>query len=179
MPLKDGTYTDRIESDAIYYNNTTIYDRTGYLKELMNEHLKQRNERPISYYNMTYALVIYNGQIRFVKIGRTLLNILPSKLYNIKTNEHLLVCTTNTTSAFPDFRSSKLVMCDYKQPIQSKNVEDWVRYIRKEQPFYLEDWLNRYEISKNIPILEELFGENSIQRITQKRRNEKLNNILT
>ena len=80
----------------------------------------------------------------------------------------------------PSFDKSKIIQQDWDRPnIDIDNQKAWFEWLRINQPFYIEDYVEKNNVYKNIDILKKEGLSDYIQEIITDNRDKKINQVLT
>jgi hypothetical protein len=164
-----------------------IYDQANYLRRIrQNEYVKKSNKIP-NIGERFWFFVLINEEFKFMQTGKKLTDIIKKGLYQgqsmgslLTGNGHLKISKkhvqTGVNSAqFPCFDESKIVEKKWNSPNISTQT-DAVEWTMKNQPIFIEDYLESNGIFANLKLLNEYF-DNAFSDLIAEDRNKKLETI--
>jgi hypothetical protein len=179
---KDGTFCPFIKTGFVYLapDGKIIYDQANYLKRVWyNEYAKKSNKTP-NIGERFWFFVSINGEFKFMQTGKKLTNIIKEGLYQDQTlgslfvnNKHLRIVKTQIQS-YPCFDESNIVEKKWDSPnISTQTAVEWTM---KNQPIFIEDYLESNGIFANLKLLNEYY-DNTFSDLITEDRNKKLETI--
>jgi hypothetical protein len=186
---KDGTFCPFIKTGFVYLapDGKLIYDQANYLRRIrQNEYVKKSNKIP-NIGERFFFFVSINEEFKFMQTGKKLTDIIKEGLYQgqsmgslLTGNGHLKISKkhvqTGVNSAqFPCFDESKIVEKKWNSPNISTQT-DAVEWTMKNQPIFIEDYLESNGIFANLKLLNEYF-DNAFSDLIAEDRNKKLETI--
>lgn len=186
---KDGTFCSFIKTGFVYLapDGKLIYDQANYLRRIrQNEYVKKSNKIP-NIGERFWFFVLINEEFKFMQTGKKLTDIIKEGLYQgqsmgslLTGNGHLKISKkhvqTGVNSAqFPCFDESKIVEKKWNSPNISTQT-DAVEWTMKNQPIFIEDYLESNGIFANLKLLNEYF-DNAFSDLIAEDRNKKLETI--
>ena len=185
---KDGTFCPFIKTGFVYLapDGKLIYDQANYLKRVWyNEYAKKSNKTP-NIGERFWFFVSINEEFKFMQTGKKLTDIIKEYLYQDQTlgslltgNGHLKISKkhvkTGVNSAqFPCFDESNIVEKKWNSPnISTQTAVEWTM---KNQPIFIEDYLESNGIFANLKLLNEYY-DNAFSDLIAEDRNKKLEEI--
>jgi hypothetical protein len=125
--------------------------------------------------------VSINEEFKFMQTGRKITDIIKQELYQgqsmgslLTGNGHLKI-SKREIQTFPCFDESKIVEKKWNSPNISTQTEA-VEWTMKNQPFYIEDFLEKNGIFANLKMLNEHY-DNAFSDLIAEDRNKKLEAI--
>jgi len=179
---KDGTFCPFIKTGFVYLvpDGKLIYDQANYLKRVWyNEYAKKSNKIP-NIGERFWFFVSINGEFKFMQTGKKLTDIIKEDLYQDQTlgslftnDKHLRIVKTQIQS-YPCFDESNIVEKKWDSPnILTQTAVEWTM---KNQPIFIEDYLESNGIFANLKILNEYY-DNAFSDLISEDRNKKLETI--
>ena len=179
---KDGTFCPFIKTGFVYLapDGKLIYDQANYLKRVWyNEYAKKSNKIP-NIGERFWFFVSINGEFKFMQTGKKLTDIIKEGLYQDQTlgslftnDKHLRIVKTQIQS-YPCFDESNIVEKKWNYPnISTQTAVEWTM---KNQPIFLEDYLESNGIFANLKLLNEYY-DNAFSDLISEDRNKKLEAI--
>lgn len=170
-----------------YYINSTkiIYDTPN---SLLKRALLKKTKREMALSMSTgkyqkvirYFLCIYHDkQIKFTYVGRQLMDKLMegykthSPFWMTPNNLHLKIDIKLMHSVYPNYDNSKIIESDF-----DIDNNDYLQWIKDNQPFYIEDFIKRNDVYANKIILEEEGLYEYITDVIADDREEKINQVI-
>jgi len=180
---KDGKF-DFFRNVAAIYTNKFIYDNSGkdYLKRMCFSKREKGIAKPNIIHRRFFCVYI-NGLIKFMFVGEKLHEIIMSvENHSIRDNKHLLINVKMVnigSEMLPSYEHSSIIDKEWDIPISNKDSqEEWLDWIKKNQPCYLDDYLERLSIFNNIPELKKAFGEDFLTDLIIDDRDKKIKLLL-
>lgn len=184
---KDG-FSFIEELKGFYIGNKIIYDTPdGILRNaLANKLYKEGSYTSITRLQANkLALCIYHeGEVKFTLVGRKIKEVLmngykfdPRNNYQLKVNIEMVQASIGN---LPSFDKCEVIQKEWDKPdIDIDNQEAWFKWLRTNQPFYIEDYVENNNVYKNINILKKEGLSDYIQEIIAENREKKINQVLT
>ena len=175
-------------TECYYINSKLIYDTQNFLlKRALGKKIKREMALSIStdkYQKaVRYFLCIYHDkQIKFTYIGRTLMDKLmngykiQSPFWMTPNNLHLKIDIETIHKSYiqlPCYDNSEIIESDFD--IDNNNYIQW---IKDNQPFYIEDFIKGNDIYANRKILEDEGLYEYITDVIADDREEKINQVI-
>jgi len=186
---KDGTFCPFIKTGFVYLapDGKLIYDQANYLRRIRkNEYVKKSNKIP-NIGERFFFFVSINEEFKFMQTGKKLTDIIKEGLYQgqsmgslLTGNGHLKISKKHVQTGvnsfqFPCFDESKIVEKKWNSPNISTQT-DAVEWTMKNQPIFIEDYLESNGIFANLKLLNEYF-DNAFSDLIAEDRNKKLEAI--
>ena len=186
---KDGTFCPFIKTGFVYLapDGKLIYDQANYLRRIRkNEYVKKSNKIP-NIGERFFFFVSINEEFKFMQTGKKLTDIIKEGLYQgqsmgslLTGNGHLMISKKHVQTGvnsfqFPCFDESKIVEKKWNSPNISTQT-DAVEWTMKNQPIFIEDYLESNGIFANLKLLNEYF-DNAFSDLIAEDRNKKLEAI--
>lgn len=183
---KDGTFCPFIKTGFVYLapDGKLIYDQANYLKRVWyNEYAKKSNKTP-NIGERFWFFVSINEEFKFMQTGKKLTDIIKEYLYQDQTlgslftnDKHLRIVKTQMThgiNSYPCFDESNIVEKKWDSPnISTQTAVEWTM---KNQPIFIEDYLESNGIFANLKLLNEYY-DNAFSDLIAEDRNKKLEEI--
>jgi hypothetical protein len=180
---KDRTFCPFIKTGFVYLapDGKLIYDQANYLRRIrQNEYIKKSNK--ISNIGERFwFFVSINEEFKFMQTGKKLTDIIKEGLYQgqsmgslLKGDGHLKISKTQIQS-YPCFDESNIVEKKWNSPNISTQKEA-VEWTMKNQPIFIEDYLESNGIFANLKMLNEYY-DNAFSDLIAEDRNKKLEAI--
>jgi hypothetical protein len=178
---KDGTFCPLIKTGFVYLDGKLIYDQSNYLRRIrQNEYVKKSNKIS-NIGERFFFFVSINEEFKFMQTGKKITDIIKEGLYQgqsmgslLTGNGHLKI-SKREIQTFPCFDESKIVEKKWNSPNISTQTEA-VEWTMKNQPFYIEDFLEKNGIFANLKMLNEHY-DNAFSDLIAEDRNKKLEAI--
>lgn len=129
--------------------------------------------------------ILHEGQIKFSMIGKKLIEKITSDYkFNPRNNHHLKVSIQMVNSGsighLPSFDKSEIIEQDWNKPnIDIDNQQEWIDWLKTNQPFYIEDFIENHNVYKYIDVLKKEGLTDYIYEIIAENREKKINQVLT
>jgi hypothetical protein len=182
---KDGTLVPIIEKNSFLIDNKVIYD-DDINRNLTNAiHQKKITDTKFKGYKLSkYFISAYiNNKIEFIHIGKQIKQKLSEYKFDPRNNSHLSVSIEEVIiggNLLANYDKSCIVVKDWIKPeIDINNANEWIVFIKANQPFCMEDYFKKYSISNNINIMKDSGLTEILAQIITDNREKKLNKILT
>lgn len=186
---KKGGFSAVEQLNGFYIGEKIIYDTPeNYLKAALNKKFFIDNDTKLSplrlKVNKTVLCVFHEGEIKFTLVGKKMLDIIvagykfdPRNNYQLKVNIEMVKASVGD---LPSFDKSEIIQQDWDRPsIDIDNQEAWFEWLRVNQPFYIEDYVEKNNVYKNIDILKKEGLSDYIYEIISENREKKINQVLT
>jgi hypothetical protein len=203
---KDGSFSTVEELNGFYIGGKVIYDtpqnhlKTALKTKAYQEGLYQggalaQGNYPSKLQNTKIALCIYHeNQIKFTLVGKTLRDkLINSYQFDPRNNDHLkinikligsyighLPSFDNYISHLPSFDNCEVIQQQWDKPnIDIDNQEAWFEWLRNNQPFFIEDYIESRSVFNNIDHLKEQGLTDYIYQIIADSREKKINEVMS
>jgi len=186
---KKGGFSAVEQLNGFYIGEKIIYDTPeNYLKAALNKKFFIDNDTKLSplrlKFNKTVLCIFHEGEIKFTLVGKKMLDIIvggykfdPRNNYQLKVNIEMVKASVGD---LPSFDKSEIIQQDWDRPnIDIDNQEAWFEWLRANQPFYIEDYVEKNNVYKNIDILKKEGLSDYIYEIISENREKKINQVLT
>jgi hypothetical protein len=180
---KDGTFCPFIKTGFVYLapDGKLIYDQANYLRRIrQNEYIKKSNKIS-NIGERFFFFVSINEEFKFMQTGKKLTDIIKQGLYQGQSMGSLLTggghlkISKREIQTFPCFDESKIVEKKWNSPNISTQTEA-VEWTMKNQPIFIEDYLESNGIFANLKLLNEYY-DNAFSDLIAEDRNKKLEAI--
>ncbi len=185
---KDGTFCPFIKAGFVYIDGRFIYDQSSYLKRIWhNERFVKKSNKTSNIGERFFFFLSIDGEFRFMQTGKKIADIIKEGLYQGQTmgglltgDGHLKISKTHVQTGlnsvqFPCFDESKIVERKWDSPNISTQAEA-VEWTMANQPFYIEDFLEKNGIFANLKMLNEHY-DNAFSDLIAEDRNKKLEGL--
>lgn len=184
---KNGGFSPVEELRGFYIGDKVIYDTP---ENHLRTALKKKSYEEGSYQsaskmqNTKIAICIYHeGEIKFTLVGKTIRDKLidgykfdPRNNYQLKINIEM---KSSHIGPLPGFDNCEVIQQEWNMPnIDIDNQEAWFEWLRNNQPFYIEDYVEKNNVYKNIDILKKEGLSDYIYEIITENREKKINQVL-
>lgn len=186
---KKGGFSAVEQLNGFYIGEKIIYDTPeNYLKAALNKKFFIDNDTKLSplrlKFNKTVLCIFHEGEIKFSLVGKKMLDIIvggykfdPRNNYQLKVNIEMVKASVGD---LPSFDKSEIIQQDWDRPnIDIDNQEAWFEWLRANQPFYIEDYVEKNNVYKNIDVLKKEGLSDYIYEIISENREKKINQVLT
>jgi hypothetical protein len=186
---KKGGFSAVEQLNGFYIGEKIIYDTPeNYLKAALNKKFFIDNDTKLSplrlKFNKTVLCIFHEGEIKFTLVGKKMLDIIvggykfdPRNNYQLKVNIEMVKASVGD---LPSLDKSEIIQQDWDRPnIDIDNQEAWFEWLRANQPFYIEDYVEKNNVYKNIDILKKEGLSDYIYEIISENREKKINQVLT
>jgi len=186
---KKGGFSAVEQLNGFFIGEKIIYDTPeNYLKVALNKKFFIDNSTELNplrvKINKTALCIFHEGEIKFTLVGKKILDIIvagykfdPRTNYQLKVNIEMV---QTGVGHFPSFDKSEIIQQEWDKPnIDIDNQEAWFEWLRANQPFYIEDYVEKNNVYKNIDILKKEGLSDYIQEIIAENREKKINQVLT
>ena len=193
---KDGSFSPVEELNGFYIGGKVIYDtpqnhlKTALKTKAYQEGLYQggalaQGNYPSKLQNTKIALCIYHeGQIKFTLVGKTIKDKLinsykfdPRNNYQLKVNIEMI---SSHVGPLPSFDNCEVIQHQWDKPnIDIDNQEAWFEWLRNNQPFFIEDYIESRSVFNNIDTLKQEGLTDYIYQIIADSREKKINEVMS
>jgi hypothetical protein len=185
---KNGGFSPVEELRGFYIGDKVIYDTP---ENHLRIALKNKSYREKSYIDPSrlqrakVMLCIYHeGEIKFTLVGKTIKDKLISGYkFDPRNNYQLKVSIEmkhSSVGPLPSFDKCEIIQQDWDRPnIDIDNQEAWFEWLRNNQPFYIEDYVEKNNVFNNIDVLKKEGLSDYIYEIIADNREKKINEVLT
>lgn len=188
---KKGGFSAVEQLSAFHIGNKIIYDTPeNYLKAALHKKFLIDNDTKLNplrlKVNKTILCIFHEDEIKFTLVGKKMLDIIvegygykfdPRNNYQLKVNIKMVQASVGNLQSFDD---SKVIEQEWNKPnIDIDNQEAWFEWLRNNQPFYIEDYVEKNNVYKNIDILKKEGLSDYIYEIISENREKKINQVLT
>lgn len=185
---KNGGFSPVEELRGFYIGDKVIYDTP---ENHLRIALKNKSYREKSYIDPSrlqrakVMLCIYHeGEIKFTLVGKTIKDKLingykfdPRNNYQLKVSIEM---KHSSVGPLPSFDKCEIIQQDWDRPnIDIDNQEAWFEWLRNNQPFYIEDYVEKNNVFNNIDVLKKEGLSDYIYEIIAENREKKINQVLT
>lgn len=182
---KDGGFIPILEVVCYNIGNKMIYDNSNYLKRALQK--KYFDENLTNYHahgTKKYFLCIYhNNEIKYTSVGKKIMEkLMKDYKFDPRNNLQLSVKIEmiNNTRPLPSFDKSEIIEKGWIKPnINIDSQTDWFDWLKNNQPFYIEDRIEKNNVFNNIEVLKKEGLSDYITEIISEDRDKKLEKILT
>lgn len=184
---KDGSFIPILEVVCYSIGNRIVYDNSNYLKRAIQK--KNFDENLTNYHThgtKKYFLCIYhNNEIKYTSVGKKIMEkLMKDYKFDPRNNLQLSVkieMINNTQIGFlPSFDKSEIIEKNWIKPnIDIDSQTDWFKWLKNNQPFYVEDRIEKNNVFNSIEILKKEGLNDYIAEIISEDRDKKLEKILT
>ena len=180
---KDGTFCPLIKTVFVYLapDGKMIYDQSNYLRRIRQNEYAKKSNKISNIGERFFFFVSINGEFKFMQTGKKLTDIIKQRLYQgqsmgslLKGDGHLKISKTQIQS-YPCFDESNIVEKKWNSPNISTQAEA-VEWTMKNQPIFIEDYLESNGIFANLKMLNEHY-DNAFSDLIAEDRNKKLEAI--
>lgn len=180
--LKDNTFDSRITVLSAFLSNKIIYEYSGYLNGFIRSLNDIRSLRSIRHFYCIYI----NNKIEVIIVGNQLKKVIDSiETLDIRDNKHIQVSIepihVPNGDIYSNYDKSIVIDKNWEKPINDINNQvEWKNWIKKNQPGFIEDYIEERNIINNLNFLRNNFINNPfLSSIISSERNKKLNKILS
>ena len=135
--------------------------------------------------NTKIALCIYHeNQIKFTLVGKTIKDkLINSYLFDPRNNDHLKInieLKGTYIGHLPSFDNSEVIQHQWDKPnINIDSQKDWLDWLKQNQPFFLEDYVESRNVFNNIDTLRQEGLTDYIYQIIADSREKKINEVMS
>ena len=172
---KDGTTAKYLSASYMFESGKMLYDRHGMIDRLWQIQRK-RGESTSSIGRRHFVFVEVRGEYGFMHAGASVMKAAKEILLGVDFPQISLKIAKRDMHAgahsFPSYDGSEIVESKWDAPAE----EDRIDWLKKRQPFYIEDWIDQRGPLRNMDLLRGRFGE-SIAMIVSEDREKKLEGL--
>jgi len=185
---KDGSFSPVEELRGFYIGGKTIYDTPqNHLKIALKTKAHQEGayQSATDSQNTKIALCIYHeGEIKFTAVGKTIKDkLINSYQFDPRNNDHLKInikLVGSYIGHLPSFDNCEVIQQQWDKPnIDIDSQTAWLDWIKLNQPFFLEDYVERRSVFNNIDHLKEQGLTDYIYQIIADSREKKINEVMS
>jgi hypothetical protein len=170
---KDGTFCPFIKTGFVYIDGRFIYDQSNYLKRIWdNERFVNKSNKTSNIGERFWFFVLINGEFKFMQTGKKITDIIKEGLQDWSIGSLL---TGDLHLKIKNFGGSCIVEKKWNSPNIS-TAKDAVEWTMNNQPFYIENFLEKNSVFYNLKILNEYY-DNAFSGLIAEDRNKKLEDI--
>ena len=151
-------------------------------KKYFDENLTNYHPNAIRKY---FLCIYHNNEIKYTSVGKKIMEkLMMDYKFDPRNNLQLSVkieMINNTQIGFlPSFYKSEIIEKDWIKPnIDIDSQTDWFDWLKNNQPFYIEDRIEKNNVFNNIEVLKKEGLNDYIAEIISEDRDKKLEKILT
>lgn len=185
---KDGSFSPVEELRGFYIGGKVIYDTPqNHLKTALRTKAHQEGayQSASESQNTKIALCIYHeGQIKFTLVGKTIKDkLINSYLFDPRNNDHLKInikLVGSYIGHLPSFDNCEVIQQEWDKPnIDINSQSAWIDWLKQNQPFFIEDYVERRSVFNNIDTLKEQGLTDYIYQIIADSREKKINEVMS
>jgi len=182
---KTGGFSPVEELRGFSIGGKVIYDTP---ENHLRTALKNKSYKEASYqdpsrlqYTKVVLCIYHEGEIKFTLVGKTIKDkLINGYKFDPRNNYQLKVNIEMKGPPLPSFDKSEIIQQDWDKPnIDIDNQEAWFEWLRTNQPFYIEDYVEKNNVFNNIDILKKEGLSDFIYEIIAENREKKINQVLT
>jgi hypothetical protein len=185
---KDGSFSPVEELRGFYIGGKVIYDTPqNHLKTALKTKAHQEGsyQSAADSQNTKIALCIYHeNQIKFTLVGKTLRDKLinsykfdPRNNYQLKVNIEMI---SSHVGPLPSFDNCEVIQQEWDKPnIDIDSQKDWLDWLKTNQPFFIEDYVESRSVFNNIDTLKQEGLTDYIYQIIADSRDKKINEVMS
>lgn len=184
---KDGSFSPVEELRGFFIGGKVIYDTPqNHLKTALRTKAHQEGayQSTSESQNTKIALCIYHeGQIKFTLVGKTIKDkLINSYLFDPRNNDHLKInikLVGSYIGHLPSFDNCEVIQKEWDKPnIDINSQTAWIDWLKQNQPFFIEDYVERRSVFNNIDTLKEQGLTDYIYQIIADSREKKINEVM-
>lgn len=183
---KDGSFIPILEEICYNIGNKMIYDNSNYLKRALQKKFFEEN---ITNYHphgiKKYFLCIYhNDEIKYTSVGKKVMDkLMKDYKFDPRNNLQLKVkiemINDTQFGPLPSFDKCEIIEKNWIKPnIDINSQTDWFKWLKNNQPFNIEDFIEKNNVFNSIEILKKEGLNDYITEIITEDRDKKLEKIL-
>jgi hypothetical protein len=185
---KDGSFSPVEELRGFYIGGKVIYDTPqNHLKLALKTKAYQEGayQSASESQNTKIALCIYHeGQIKFTAVGKTIKDkLINSYQFDPRNNDHLKInikLIGSYIGHLPSFDNCEVIQHQWDKPnIDIDSQKDWLEWIKVNQPFFIEDYVESRSVFNNIDHLKQEGLTDYIYQIIADSREKKINEVMS
>lgn len=162
-------------------NGIVIDDQSRLLYRLVNYDYYNSTPMKRKPFTMSNIFMIWHdNQLKFISASRKLTEILIHSI-DIRSNKHIKIVNEMINSPIgflPNYEKSYSFEKEWNCPVADINSkEEWTNFIKENQNFYIEDYIEENNVFKKIDIVRKEFGDN-FNIFLSELRDKKLNKVL-
>lgn len=183
---KNGGFSPVEELRVFYIGDKVIYDTPeNHLRiALKNKSYREKSYIDPSRLQRVMLCIYHEGEIKFTLVGKKIKDKLingykfdPRNNYQLKVSIEM---KHSSVGPLPSFDKCEVVQQDWDRPnIDIDNQEAWFEWLRNNQPFYIEDYVEKNNVFNNIDVLKKEGLSDYIYEIIADNREKKINEVLT
>ena len=184
---KDGSFSLVEELRGFYIGGKVIYDTPqNHLKTALRTKAHQEGayQSASESQNTKIALCIYHeGQIKFTLVGKTIKDkLINSYLFDPRNNDHLKInikLVGSYIGHLPSFDNCEVIQQEWDKPnIDIDSQTAWIDWLKQNQPFFIEDYVESRSVFNNIDTLKQEGLTDYIYQIIADSREKKINEVM-
>lgn len=178
IPKKDGTFVQSIRVTYAYLNTQkiTIYDTTGLINKIWLK-LRQTKSNSSSIGQRYFYYILHDNSIKWIEVGKKINDILSTRYnFSYDSKDHLSIIQEMKESSIGPLPSWDKTHIIQKDSIFS-SPEEYNDFILNQQPFYLEDYFNKFNTPDYLNKIRLEWG-NIVDEVIQEERDKKIVSIL-
>ena len=184
---KDGSFSPVEELRGFFIGGKVIYDTPqNHLKTALRTKAHQEGayQSASESQNTKIALCIYHeGLIKFTLVGKTIKDkLINSYLFDPRNNDHLKInikLVGSYIGHLPSFDNCEVIQQEWDKPnIDINSQRAWIDWLKQNQPFFIEDYVESRNVFNNIDILKEQGLTDYIYQIIADSREKKINEVM-
>jgi hypothetical protein len=192
---KDGSFSPVEELRGFYIGGKIIYDtpqnhlKTAIKTKAYQEGSYQGGALAQGIYqklqNTKIALCIYHeGQIKFTLVGKTIKDkLINSYQFDPRNNDHLKInikLVGSYIGHLPSFDNCEVIQHQWDKPnIDIDSQTAWLDWLKLNQPFFIEDYVESRSVFNNIDTLKQEGLTDYIYQIIADSREKKINEVMS
>lgn len=185
---KDGSFSPVEELRGFYIGGKIIYDTPqNHLKTALKTKAHQEGsyQSASESQNTKIALCIYHeGQIKFTLVGKTIKDkLINSYLFDPRNNDHLKInikLVGSYIGRLPPFDNCEVIQHQWDKPnIDINSQRAWIDWLKQNQPFFIEDYVESRNVFNNIDTLKQEGLTDYIYQIIADSREKKINEVMS
>ena len=185
---KDGSFSLVEELRGFYIGGKVIYDTPqNHLKTALRTKAHQEGayQSASESQNTKIALCIYHeGQIKFTLVGKTIKDkLINSYLFDPRNNDHLKInikLVGSYIGHLPSFDNCEVIQKEWDKPnIDINSQTAWIDWLKQNQPFFIEDYVESRSVFNNIDTLKQEGLTDYIYQIVADSREKKINDVIS
>ena len=185
---KDGSFSPVEELRGFFIGGKVIYDTPqNHLKTALRTKAHQEGayQSASESQNTKIALCIYHeDQIKFTLVGKTIKDkLINSYLFDPRNNDHLKInikLVGSYIGHLPSFDNCEVIQHQWDKPnIDIDSQRAWLDWLKQNQPFFIEDYVERRSVFNNIDHLKQEGLTDYIYQIIADSREKKINDVIS
>jgi hypothetical protein len=134
-------------------------------------------------YTRTALCIFHEGEVKFTLVSKTIKDKLNDYKFDPRNNYQLKVnieMKETASGLFPSFDKCEVIQQEWDKPnIDIDSQEAWFEWLRNNQPFYIEDFIEKNNVFNNIDILKKEGLSDYIYQIIADNRENKINQVMS